>query len=217
MTGKRAGTLLECMDQIEHFTLRRAWTALGDEELFFEPVPGAWSIRRRDECRTPDPFGAGEWVADFAIPEPTPVPMTTIAWLYWHIASVPGRFCDLDVFGGARTMASGWTSPYLGHHPMFVSASEGVSALREGWAKLRAVIERAGDGQLEVTTASYTYAAEPPEDGLCVLGPPGPRRPVVHFVAGVLNEVSHHGAQIGALRDLYAWHRSTAAPPKRAT
>src|SRR5579875_704842 len=59
MTGKRAGTLLECMDQIEHFTLRRAWTALGDEELFFEPVPGAWSIRRRDECRTPDPLGAG--------------------------------------------------------------------------------------------------------------------------------------------------------------
>ena len=211
MIGKRAGTLLECMSEIEHFTLGRAWTALGDEELFFEPVPGAWSIRRRDECQTPDPFGAGEWVADFAIPEPTPVPMTTIAWLYWHVASVPGRLCDLDFLGGTRAMSSGWTSPYLADHPMFTSASEAVFALRDGWAKLRAVIEGAGDEQLEATTASYTYAAKPLSGGLCVLGPPGAARPAVHFVAGALNEVSHHGAQIGALRDLYAWHRSAGA------
>lgn len=49
-------------------------------------------------------------------------------------------------------MASGWTSPYLTHHPMFTSATEAV-------------------------TAAYTYAAEPPRDGLCVAGPPGPTRP----------------------------------------
>jgi hypothetical protein len=42
-----------------------------------------------------------------------------------------------------------------------------------------------------------------------VLGPPGPPRPAFHFVAGALNEVSHHGAQIGAVRDLHAWHRPT--------
>ena len=210
MAGKRAGTLLELMAQIERYTLGRAWDGLTDDELFWEPFTTTWSIRRRAECRTPNPFGAGEWVADFAIPEPTPVPVTTIAWLYWHVGSVPGRLCDIDFLGGTRTVASGWTSPYLTHHPMFTCASEAVNALREGWQRLRGAIERSDDDHLGVETAGYTYAAEPPRGGLCVVGPPGPTCSAVHVVAGVLNEVGHHGAQIGALRDMYAWRRSTA-------
>jgi hypothetical protein len=159
MTRKRAGTLLEMMHPIEHFTLARAWEGLTDDEFFWEPFTTTWSIRRQDQCRTPNPFGAGEWVADFAIPEPAPVPMTTIAWLYWHTGSMPGRLCDIDFLGGTRTMASGWTSPYLTHHPIFTSAAEAVTALRDGWQRLREAIERADDDQLEVTTAGYTYAA----------------------------------------------------------
>jgi len=211
MTGKRAGTLLELMDRIEYFTLARAWENLTDDEFFWEPFTTTWSIRRQDQCRTPNPFGAGEWVADFEIPEPAPVPMTTIAWLYWHIGSMPGRLCDIDLFAGTRTMASGWTSPYLTHHPIFTSAAEAVNALRDGWQRLRAALERADDNQLEVTTAGYTYAAEPPRGGLCVVGPPGPAHPATHFIACTLTEVGHHGTQIGALRDVYAWRRSTAA------
>src|SRR5499427_1177729 len=91
MTGKRAGTLLELMRPIEYFTLARAWEDLTDDEFFWEPFTVTWSIRRQDQCRTANPFGAGEWVADFEIPEPAPVPMTTIAWLYWHMGSMPGR------------------------------------------------------------------------------------------------------------------------------
>jgi hypothetical protein len=82
------------MHPIEHLTLARAWEGLTDDEFFWEPFTTTWSIRRQDQCRTPNPFGAGEWLADFAIPEPAPVPMTTIAWLYWHIGSMPGRLCD---------------------------------------------------------------------------------------------------------------------------
>ena len=141
MAGKRADTLLGLMYQIERFTLARAWQGLTDDEFFWEPFTTTWSIRRRDQCPTPNPFGAGEWVADFAIPEPAPVPMTTIAWLFWHMASMPGRLCDIDFLGGTRTMASGWTHP------------------------------------------------------------------AAHFIAGALNEVGHHGTQIGALRDLYAWRQ----------
>ena len=85
MTGKRAATLLELMDPIEFFTLGRAWAALTDAEFRWEPFATTWSIRRRGQCQTPDPFGAGEWVADFESPEPFPVPMTSIRWLYWHI------------------------------------------------------------------------------------------------------------------------------------
>jgi hypothetical protein len=213
MIGKRADTLLELMRQIERFTLARAWAGLTDDEFFWEPFTTAWSIRRPDECRTPNPFGAGAWVADFEIPEPVPVPVTTVAWLYWHIGSVPGRLCDIDLLGGPHTMASGWTSPYLAHHPVFTSAAEAVTALRDGWQRLRATIERADDGQLEATAAGYTYAAQPPRDGLCVAGPPGPAHSATHFIAGTLTEVGHHATQIGALRDGYAWRRSAAAGP----
>ena len=83
--------------------------------------------------------------------------------------------------------------------------------MRDGWQRLRGAIERADDDQLEVATAGYTYAAEPPSGGLCVAGPPGPAHPATHFIAGALGEVSHHGTQIGALRDGYAWRRSTGA------
>jgi DinB superfamily len=210
MTGKRADTLLELMRPIERFTLARAWEGLTDDEFFWEPFTTAWSIRRQDQCRTPNPFGAGEWVADFEIPEPAPVPVTTIAWLYWHIGSLPGRLCDIDFLGGTRTMASGWTSPYLTCHPAFTSAAEAVAALRDGWRRLRAAIEQADDDQLEVTTAEYTYAA-----GVLPLaaGPPGPAHSATHFIAAALTEVGHHGTQIGALRDIYAWQRPTAVGP----
>jgi len=133
MTGKRADTLLALMDRIERYTLTRAWEDLTDDEFFWEPFAVTWSIRRQDQCKTPNPFGVGEWVADFEIPEPAPVPMTTIAWLYWHIGSMPGRLCDVSLLGGTRTMASGWTSPYLTHHPIFTRAAEAVIALRGGW------------------------------------------------------------------------------------
>jgi hypothetical protein len=117
---------------------------------------------------------------------------------------VPGRLCDIDFLDGARTMASGWTSPYLTRHPVFTSAAEAVTALRDGWNRLREAIERADDDQLEVATAGYTYAA-----GVLPLaaGPPGPPRTAAHFIAGALAEVGHHGTQIGALRDVYAWRR----------
>jgi hypothetical protein len=201
------------MQHVEKFTLARASNGLSDGEFFWEPFATSWSVRRRGECRTQNPFGSGEWVADFEIPEPTPVPMTTIAWLYWHIGSVPGRLCDTDLLGGTRSMASGWTSPYLTRHPMFTSATEAVSALRSGWQRLRQAIGQADDKQLEATTAGYTYAAEPPKGGLCIVGPPGPHRPATHFIAGTLNEISHHGAQIGALRDGYAWDRYAVGDP----
>lgn len=106
-------------------------------------------------------------------------------------------------------MDSGWTSPYLTHHPVFTSAADATTAMRHGWADLRAVIERTTDEQFGMQARRYTYAAAPMRDGLCVLGPPGPEHPATFFVSGILNEVSHHASQMCTLRDLYA-HR--AAP-----
>lgn len=204
MVRKRADLLLEVMDHIEHFTLGRAWTDLTDDEFFWEPAARTWSVRPREDCRTATPFGDGDWVVDFEFPEPTPIPLTSIAWLAWHIGSVPGRLAEIDFLGGEHTMASGWTSPYLTHHPVFTTAADATETLRQGWAALRSTIKITTDDALETLTSEYTYARTPMRDGLCALGPPGPERHATSFVAGTLNEVSHHGSQICVLRDLYA-------------
>ena len=204
MVGKRADVFLQLMSRIEGFTLERAWSSLTDDEFFWEPTPATWSVRLRADCRTSTPFGDGEWVADFEIPEPTPPPVTSIAWLFWHIASMPARLMQADVFGGTHSMASGWTSPYLTHHPIFTNAGDATSALRSGWEALRGAIERTSDEQFELLTPGYTYAQAPMTNGLCALGSAGPERPATSFVAGCLNEVSHHATQVCTLRDLYA-------------
>src|SRR5215471_124332 len=105
MPGIRADTLLTMTYFIKSFTLDRAWLGLADDELFWEPVAGAWGVRRREDCTTVEP-------------------LTTIGWLFWHVGSTPGRLADLDVLGGSKTARSGWTSPYLTPHPIFTTAGD---------------------------------------------------------------------------------------------
>jgi hypothetical protein len=61
-----------------HWTnqLRPRLDGLADEEYFWEPVEGCWSIR---------PAGDGTFTCDYAYPEPDPPPFTTIAWRLGHI------------------------------------------------------------------------------------------------------------------------------------
>ena len=204
--GKRADTLVEHMGRIEQFTLGRVWEGLTDDEFFFEPVANTWSVRRRGQCTTEMPFGLGEWVVDFGRWGDAPEPMTTIAWLLWHMGSVPGRAVETEVFGGPHPYSSGWTSPYLSHHEVFTTADRAVEALRAGWASLRSAIEALDDDGFERRFARYTYGRGPKPDGVLPIGEPGSLHPATVFAVAILNEVSHHGAQICMLRDLYA-HR----------
>jgi hypothetical protein len=195
----------------ERFTLKRAWSDLSEDEFFWDPVPGSWGVRRRSECATPTPFGDGDWVTDFdldlmvaALSGKAIEPLTTIGWLLWHIGSQPRRLAELDLFGGTHTPDSGWTSPYLTHHPVFSSAAEAVESMRAGWQALRAVLETTSDDQLERSTHLYTYGAGRPSGGVLAPGDgPGPETTGTAIVVGVLNEVSHHGSQICVLRDLH--------------
>lgn len=57
--------------------LRRRLDGLTDDEYFWEPVPGCWSIR---------PAGDGRFLPDWSWPAPEPPPFTTIAWRLAHIA-----------------------------------------------------------------------------------------------------------------------------------
>lgn len=49
---------------------------LDDEACLWEPAAGSWTVR---------PDNQGRWVADWEVPEPDPVPTTSIGWLTWHI------------------------------------------------------------------------------------------------------------------------------------
>ncbi|MEU9450385.1 DinB family protein [Streptomyces sp. NPDC048277] len=64
----RLGVLLDQFDWArERAQVRLA--GLGDAEYLWEPVPGSWSIRRRDEATTPRAFGPGDWVLDKGAPD----------------------------------------------------------------------------------------------------------------------------------------------------
>ena len=174
---------------VERFTLTRAWTDLTDEEFFWEPVPNCWSVRPRAESRSSHPFGTGEWVVDFG---GTVEPMTTIAWLLWHIGSMPGRLVELDFLGGTKPAESGWTSPYLADHPVFTSATDAVATLQDGWRTLESALQASTDEDLERKMRFWSYPGHP--------GPPGRG---FQIVASILHEISHHGTQVCTLRDLY--------------
>jgi hypothetical protein len=199
VVGARAQTLLEMMFFIERSTLGRAWSNLTDEEYLFEPVPGAWSIHPLAECSSANPWPSGDWGADYdlsiamgAMAGGPPEPMTTIAWLYWHMGSMPGRTAELEIFGGPHATESGWSSPYVAVHPIFPTAVEAVTELQTGWNRLRAGLLLSTDEQLQERVRFSSYDDQP-----------GPEATGAQVVASVLNEVSHHATQICVLRDLY--------------
>jgi hypothetical protein len=163
-------------------------------------------VQPRDKCQTATPFVVGEWAADFdadlaaaADEGKTVEPLTSIAWLFWHVGSQPARTAELDFLGGAHTAESGWTSPYIAAHPIFTTAGEAVAAMRAGWRALESALRSATDEQLERPTRFWGYG-----------GQPGPMGTGAQVIGSALNEVSHHGTQIGVLRDLYRLRASVS-------
>jgi hypothetical protein len=57
--------------------LRPRLEGLTDSEYCWEPVEGCWTLRRQK---------GGTWVLDEKWPEPSPLPVTTIAWRLVHVA-----------------------------------------------------------------------------------------------------------------------------------
>jgi hypothetical protein len=63
--------------------LRPKLAGLTDHEYLWEPVAGCWNVRpRAGDTQAP---GTGPFTVDFAWPEPSPPPTTTIAWRLAHI------------------------------------------------------------------------------------------------------------------------------------
>ncbi|HVX42867.1 MAG TPA: DinB family protein [Mycobacteriales bacterium] len=195
MPEKRADVFLNWMGLIDSYTLERARKDLSQDELDFEPHPGAWGIRRRGEQRTKHIWseGNGEWVVecdwDLATDEfegrPVVMPMTTINWLLNHFGAAPGLFAQLEIVGG-RTTPTQEVYNRMWSHTVIPTVAEGLARFDDGWAALKEALESTTDEMLE-----REYPGHPWRRG-------------DHALAALLNEVSHHGTQICMVRDIYA-------------
>jgi hypothetical protein len=84
--------LADQLDVHWHRQLRPRYEGLTDSEYFWEPVANCWNIRPRGQGRAAMAAGGGEFVIDYADPEPSPAPVTTIAW---RLAQAG---CKVDVY-----------------------------------------------------------------------------------------------------------------------
>ena len=162
--------------------LRPRLDGLTDDEYFWEPVAGCWNVRRRGESTAPIAAGSGEFAIEFAIPEPEPAPVTTIAWRLGHI--IVGVL-------GAR-VGNHFDGPPV-DYSTFDYAGTAKGAL----------------GQLDDAYAAWNAGVQGLDDD-AMARPCGPAEgpyadyPMAALVLHINREVIHHGAEIALLRDLYA-------------
>ena len=146
---------------------------LTDDEYFWEPVPGCWSLRQ----------GPDGWQADWEPNPPEPPPVTTIAWRLAHL-------CHCLQEHGLRPVAferaaASWQPPTI----LPTSAAAGVHALKDAVASWQRDLDAVDDARLwEPMGREAGFYAD---------------SPVAGFVEHIHDEVIHHGAEIGVLRDLY--------------
>jgi hypothetical protein len=154
---------------------------LTDDEYFWEPVPGCWSIRPRSQAVTAMAAGGGDLVADFEFPEPDPAPVTTIAWRLGHV--IVGIFGARNAahFGGPPVdyQTAQWS-------PDAASALKALDETYAGWVAGVAALDQAA-------------LARPvgPAEG------PFAEHPYVELVLHINREAIHHLAEVTLLRDLY--------------
>jgi hypothetical protein len=192
--GPRADVLLNTMMVIDIYSLGRALHDLTQEEFDWEPHEGAWGIRRREECRTPNATGTpgSEWVsdADFEVEAAhdrgeVVGPMATIGWLLNHIGAAPGGVAELTIVGGS-VEPTPEVYERMWSRSIIPTVDEAVARFRRGWSALDQALRSSSDDAL-----TRRYEGHPWQQGDLA-------------VTAMLNEVSHHATQICVLRDLYA-------------
>jgi DinB superfamily len=161
--------------------LRPRLQGLTDEEYLWEPVGGCWSLRRGQD---------GTYILDGHWPEPSPPPITTIAWRLIHIGV--GCFATrTSAFFGDGSVPDDATMFDPRHAPADLpyTAAQAVTFLDttyQQWHNAIAMLDEA--------------ALSKP------LGPKGAQfanHPMAELIAHINREVMHHGGEIGLLRDLY--------------
>jgi hypothetical protein len=182
------------IDQLEwhwNVALRPRLDELTDDSYLWEPVPGCWSVRRRGEQVGAHAAGAGDHVMDIEFPEPSPPPVTTIAWRMGHVA--------IGVFGIRASAHGGDGSVTYGSTDWPTTAAGGLALLdhhHDAWLT-----------HLRSLDADGFEAPCGPAEG------PYAEYPFLDLVLHINREALHHGAEIMLLLDLY--RASGGAPLRR--
>jgi hypothetical protein len=158
--------------------LRPRFAGLTDEEYFWEPVPGCWSVRPRGQGVALE-VGEGDLIIDWAHGEPNPAPVTTIAWRLGHLI--------VGVFGERNARYFGGPSISYDSHPYAATAADALVQLDEQ-------VDRWIGGVRSLDVAGLTDRCREPgfeQDSMAAL--------VLH----IHREGIHHGAEVAILRDLY--------------
>jgi hypothetical protein len=154
---------------------------LTDEEYFWEPAEGAWSVR---------PDGNGRLVVDHEDPTPDPPPLTTIAWRLVHVGV--GCFATrVSAFFGDGSVPDDTDMFDPRHIPAELpgTAADGLAFLEQWYGRWRAAIRGLSAEELQ----------QP-------LGPKGnmfAKDSMLGLIVHINREAMHHGAEICLLRDLH--------------
>jgi hypothetical protein len=119
--------------------LRQRLAGLTDDEYFWEPVPGSWTVR---------PAGRIDW----EYPPPEPAPVTTIAWRMAHVIVGVFAMRSASHFGGPPADYATW--------PFAASADEALKQLDDAYETWMAGARKA-DLSLPVGPAEGPFAEEP--------------------------------------------------------
>ena len=131
----------------------------------------------------PDPDRPGRWTYDYDVAPPSPAPVTTISWRLVHLTADNEIYWEHAFGPGRRTF------------PDLEVASTAARAMQL-WRASRRPISR----WLETATDDALLEPRPSH-----LGEP---RTAVEVVRILLDEQTHHGAEIALLRDLHLRHQA---------
>ncbi|HEY7223783.1 MAG TPA: DinB family protein [Micromonosporaceae bacterium] len=156
--------------------LRGRLVGMSDDEYFWEPVAGCWSVRRgRDGVYRQD--------GNESQPDPVPAPLTTIAWRVCHIIDV---------------ISSDHNATWLGLTPVALSR-RGVGEPATATAAVDLLTEAFSAFERCLSTTDSARLTEP-------MGPIARAYGTytrLSFVVHQVDELVHHGAEVATLRDLY--------------
>lgn len=174
----------ELIDQLDwhwnhHF--RPRLDGLTDDEYFWEPVPGCWSLRPRAEVDPDIALGSGDYALEYGWPEPTPAPVTTIAWRLGHLITGVLGARSASHFGTAPA------DPKIFRYP--ITAAAALEQLDSAYANWTTGVRDLGLGGLSQPCG--------PAEG------PYAEYPLASLVLHINRETLHHAAEITLLRDLY--------------
>lgn len=155
---------------------------LTDDEYFWEPIAGCWSLRPRGKEASADPVGRGARLLDRQSPPPDPPPFTTIAWRICHMAS--GALLRYDwTFASHRLTLNDIEWP--------VTAVDAIVFVTHAHSQWR-------------TAVGALNSAELDQIGLSQM-PWGLDQEVrfIDLLAWQNADFLHHAAEVACLRDLY--------------